>query len=458
MSFKKVFILAILSLSLFISIRTKQIEKLRDLKCDNCNVIIIGIDALRADHLGAYGYARPTSPNIDFLSQKSIIFKNNYSQSITTSPSFMSIFTSLYPTDHGILFTNPASYGYPLVKINDKIKTLPQIIQNNDYTTNALVSSLAIPPEIGFSKGFDEFTKDSVENQRKKLFNFISQNKDKKFFIFYHDLTTHAPYIPNEKNLSFFEERKSVTNTLENPQKIFSVKDFFSTFDKNDPKSIQHLTNLYDATIKNVDDFIGELIVNLEKEKLMNRTIIIFTSDHGEELNDHGKFDHQQFYNEIAHVPLIIYNPKIDKGITINQISRSIDIMPTIFDFLGIKVDSQIRGKSLAPMILNPEKNIKLPAITVMGAGKSLTIGEFKLIDQTAFQTHLEKPITLELYNLSRDPKEENNLINTNNLEQDSLIKSYSDIINDNNYSKTPDIININPNDKTINELRRLGY
>ena len=301
---KYILVFFILSIAIFLFFYISQsrysIDKTRNiLRCPNCNVILISIDALRADHLGAYGYSINISPNIDQFANDGVLFLNAISQSSWTPPSHMSIMTSLYPSKHKIMFSDSR-------KLDDTKITLAEILNNNGYITGAFVSSYHLSDSLGFTKGFylydnGGFTRDASENILKSI-DWISINRNRKFFLFLHLGNVHEA-------------------------------------DALQPK--------YDISINYTDYRLGELFKKLKEFDIDNKTLIIITSDHGEEILDHGETGHvTTLYDELIRVPLIVRGPNIPNKIILSQV-ESIDIMPTILDFLDINANISVDGKSL---------------------------------------------------------------------------------------------------------------
>ncbi len=167
---------------------------------ENYNIVLIFIDTLRADHLSCYGYFRKTSPNIDQLAKKSVVFEQNFSTVSFTNASFMSIITSLYPKSHGVLYIYKD-------KLSPRVKTLAEILQMYGYKT-AWFGPLNDPhldPKVGFGRGFDDvfdtfpgFPK-QLDKLRTNLCDWLQRNKDRKFFLNFHTYKVHAPYLPSLK-------------------------------------------------------------------------------------------------------------------------------------------------------------------------------------------------------------------------------------------------------------------
>lgn len=448
---------------------------LAHLKCPNCNIILIGVDTLRADHLSSYGYSRQTSPNIDKLAQNGLLFKNAFSASSKTTPSFMSIFTSLWPFDHGILSTLNPDSPEKIKKIDPRITTLAELLKNNGYKTKAFITSPQLPAEVGFGDGFDEYTKGSIFDKRNDFLDWLRNQRGGKFFVFFHDIEPHDPYLPPKPYDTLFDPNYQGKIQLtkydakilnQNPQDNDTIKDslqkisffreagsnkFWGDVDQNDPLDINHLSALYDGEIKDLDDFIGELQKTLNETKLGQNTIIVFTADHGEEFKEHQKFKHEQLYNELVHVPLIFSLPDNSTPIQIDSGVRTVDIMPTIADILNIKANFTIRGQSLLPLVVNPQMswNPQILATQYEGRDKTLISGDYKLIIHDKER---------ELYNLKTDFEEKNNLIYTSPKIAEQLESQLKMLIISSEFKYPATQINLQINQETIENLKDLGY
>ena len=357
-------IIFILSIIILFSTIFYFYEENNDYACKNCNVILITIDALRADHLGCYGYSINTSPNIDKFANESIIFTHSFSQSSWTLPSMSSVFSSIYP------------YLYDDVKIEEylllskSVKTLPEILKENGYLTAGFVDACYMNSYFGFNKGFDIYDDRGciytnfwgIKNIENNVFEFLNENKQNKFFLYLHLMEVHSA---TEKNISE-----------------------------------------YDKNILYEDEGINILLNKLKELNLEQKTIIIITADHGQEIFDHGNFGHgETLYDEVIHVPLIIKIPFFEHKVISNQV-ESIDIAPTILGLLNITIPEQFQGKSFIPLIMGYEKENKAVYSKLLTL-TSFRTNNFKLIYDT---TEGAK----ELYDLKNDPKEKVNLIKEN--------------------------------------------
>ena len=424
--------------------------------CKDCNIILIDIDSLRVDHLGCYGYDKNTSPNIDKLAEKSFVFENFFIESSHTTLSKMSVYTSLYPYKHKVRPIIESGFR----ELDHTILTLPQILSQTGYTTVWVgpMASMSLSFGFGFDRGFDYFIEGGYYDHYdwNDGIDWIKENKEKKFFISFYSEITHDPYSPNNYTLAKFTNRTDVEiidivyilkegreRVINKPNLVFnesfinenneifmnksklnasldalcynlSIQHyrcsdlyrniFWDRFNPENASDIEALNALYDAVIYEADQNIKGLIKVLEDEQLFDKTIIIFYSDHGDEFWEHNGTNHgDHLYDEVIHVPLIIYIPEIENK-EVNELAQGVDIMPTILDLIGVKVPAQSKGKSLLPVILK-ETSVRYFALsqTVFGT-YSLRSMNWKYI--TNFEG-IE-----ELYNLKEDPYEKNNLAN----------------------------------------------
>jgi arylsulfatase A-like enzyme len=370
-----------------------------------CNIILISVDSLRSDHLGIYGYFRNTSPNIDRFAEEAIIFKNAFAQSYWTLPCHASIFTSRYPSVHGAIDKSR--------KLDSSEITLAEVLRDNGYRTLAFTGDGYVSSVFGFSQGFDIFIEDelSLAGNIKSALKWIELNKDKKFFIFLHGYEVHSlPMAPRQFlsryvdpkyngiaksfNLDWSEDSHNIYNYT------YSLNNMSFLLNKSD---IEYIIDCYDGGVNYIDYNIGELIDELKKLNLDKKTIVIITSDHGQALMEHGYIGaHQDIYDEVIHVPLIIKIPNLSfKRVIENQV-RSIDIMPTILDLVGLNIPNTVQGKSLLPLIRG-DINLSLPVFSEKEDAIAIRMDGFKYIWRASGKH--------ELYNLTSDPKEQINII-----------------------------------------------
>lgn len=373
------------------------------------NVILISIDTLRADHLGCYGYSKQTSPNIDNFAKDSVLMEKCIAQAPATLSSHGSIFTSLIPSHHG-------GYFKPRWPISPQVYRITDILKLNGYQAVSFNGRGQLAGEFGLQRGFDiyegtpqefthmsEFTFDKKVNRTRQ---WLQNRKRDQFFLFLHTYHTHHPYTPRDEYLKLFD--MDYNGKL---PKHISV-DLIRKINKNEIElndaDKQHIINTYDAEIREMDDSFGELISILKEEGIYRDSMIIFTSDHGEEFGEHGKMatHSHTLFNELLHVPLIIKFPKNrHKAKRVKYLCRSVDILPSILNVLKIKIDIDIAGISLIPVIVENKKMdiyaISQKDITDVLASENWSImnNEWKLYND-------------RLYDLKNDPMELNPIKN----------------------------------------------
>ena len=381
-------------------------------------IILISIDTLRADHLGIYGYHRDTSPQIDALAKESIVFENAVVQSPWTLPSHMSIMTSLYPASHGVLKRN----NY----LADEHVTLAELLREKGYTTAAFADGAFMKGVYGFKQGFDIYDGDTtigIEHILPKAQQWLEENKASPFFLFIHCYDVHDPYAPPPPYDTIFHDFTYTGNFIPTTKNLQTVA--WEGMEVKD-EDLRHIEALYDGGIRYTDEKIGEFLSYLQAAGLKENTLIIITSDHGEEFQEHGSFLHWQIYSRPnLHVPLIMHIPGYPrKEIRIEELVQSIDILPTILDSARLPPHPSAQGRSLLPLakrnstflrrslwrLFRPFSNDEKVAF----AEHTKTRGErkqyYSLITDDYQIIYSILPPSVELYHLKEDPLAQKNI------------------------------------------------
>ncbi len=388
------------------------------------NVILIVIDALRADHLGCYGYKRDTSPNIDKFAKEGAIFTQAISQGSYTPPSLFSILTSTYPNTHKVY-----TFG---VSSNKKIKTLPEILKTKGYYLG-LISARSGLAEFNFPKLEEEFhavhtasRKHTIKADKvtENAIEWLKLNKNKRFFLWLYYLDPHAPYRPPAPYDKLYANDKFIKeNNKHIPIADESREEGLSDEYKVIPRitavkgitDINYYISQYDGEISFMDNQIGAVLTELKRLDLYDNTLIVITSDHGESMGERNfYFVHGvNLYDELLKVPLIISGRNvIPRGKIINSQVRLIDIMPTILDIVNIQSNNIMQGISLLPLIR--EKDVpKLDSFSEVYFKdrrhlKGIRTDKWKFIEVYNVITN---KYSYELYDLENDPRELNNLV-----------------------------------------------
>ncbi len=332
-------------------------------------VILVSIDTLRADHLNCYGYtARPVSPSIDALASYGILFKEAIAAAPWTTPSHMSMMTSVSPTEHQVLaiaqeINNALKLGGGYPVLSPSIKTLPEALKGAGWVTGAFTGGRTVDPRLGFGRGFDSYDVSMDKLGPRKVtmvLDWLSARKGEKepFFLFWHTFEVHAPYmrgrfldsvVPPDSAAAM---RRDLLKMLRKRGRK-RLGPGIALLDRHDAYTAKVCTALYDGGIRWVDDAIGQMVARLRDLGLYDRVMIVVTSDHGEQLGEHnGLFFNAHghtLYDDLIHVPLIVKLPgQRHAGVAVSGIVRHIDVMPTILDVAGVQ-GPPMRGVSLRP-------------------------------------------------------------------------------------------------------------
>ncbi len=316
--------------------------------------ILISIDTLRADHLGLYGYPRPTSPFLDSLARRATVFEEAYSQFPSTLVSHMSMLTGLYPREHGVLQPNAV--------LSPKVETLPEVFQRNGFRTAGFTEGGYVSGRYGFRRGFDVFASrdrglrgDRLVEQTFHLgTSFLkSLGPQDRFFLFLHTYAVHAPYDAPRRYQDLFWSGPPPPGAI--PPTSPALIRWDLTGEGPPPAAvIDRLRAQYDAGIRQTDDVLRSFFADLERLGLANDVTVVITADHGEEFQDHGRFNHTQLYQETLHVPLLILHPDASVPVRHGGVVQLVDLAPTFYELARLKARGRPSGASLASRIGNP--------------------------------------------------------------------------------------------------------
>lgn len=413
-------------------------------KLPHPNVLLITIDTLRADHLGCYGYRLPTSPNIDRLAKYGVLFNDCTVQWPLTWPSMASMNTGAYPKTTGI--------EYKLSILPDSFYMLSEIFGEAGYSTGAVVANFTVGKKYGFAQGFDHFVESWQEMWAKEqgdapiaddprilkkytnativtdqALAWIEKVKgEKPFFLWLHYMDPHGPYIPPLEYRAYFRNSHEI-----NDVPLKAIPKYQRRGNKEGPiTDLGFYKTEYDREIKYLDDEIGRLISELSWQGLDADTLIVFSADHGESLDEHDYFlEHGKLpYQPSAYIPLILVQKGVlPSGKTIEHPVGLIDLSATILDLSGISIPASFEGQSLRDMILNEGDGPKPEYVFMQsGRGTELTIrsGKWKLIH---FQNRKQSDKQFELYDIHSDPTELKNIAS----EHPDIVRDLSKVLLD---------------------------
>lgn len=384
------------------------------------NVLLIVADALRPDHLGCYGYNRPTSPNIDKFAADALVFENAFSNASWTLPSMGTIFTSLYPYQHHALYWTD--------NLPRRCLTLAEVFRNKNYATFAIQTNPSVTKNHNFHQGFEryeEIEQEKAETVTAKFLGWVKNHQKKPFFAYLHFMDTHVPYSAPQEFSQIFG-LKNDTLLKKGRFKTFDIR-ILSEIGLSAEEKV-HLISLYNGAVKYFDNNFERIVDYFKKIDMLNKTIIILTSDHGEEFWEHDGFAHgHSLYNEVLRVPLIIRYPPRLPAKRANSRCQLLDIFPTVLNIARIPNGYELRGNDLTSLISNQQQDSE----TVFAEGilfgsekRGIIKDTWKLIEDTGKRDEdtfeILGDITKyrakdeqesKLYNIAEDFREKFNLI-----------------------------------------------
>jgi arylsulfatase len=312
-------------------------------QCSPANVILIVVDTLRSDHLGCYGYERPTSPSIDSLAATAVRYERAFSQAPWTTPSVASLLTSQYPPELGIIHEPD--------RLDDRFVLLSELLVGHGYTTGAVISHIYLGSKWNLDQGFEVYDESCIVGHEEvsspcvtdTAIKLITRRRSRPFFLLVHYFDPHYDYIEHEgydlcEHFDYHGRLSSVTSYKE-------MSTLITEFDEHD---LAHLRCLYDSEIAFTDAHIGRLIDELRETGLYDSSIIILTADHGEELLERSTVGHGgTLFNEQINIPLIIRYPGSESAEVVRKSVGLVDVLPTILDYLELPVEHELAGTSL---------------------------------------------------------------------------------------------------------------
>ena len=313
------------------------------------DVVLVSIDTLRADRLGAYGGRHPEgiSPFLDRIAAESTLFERVAAQAPFTLPSHVSMLSGQYPTVHGVL---------DITRRIDPRRTplLASVLADAGYLTGGFTGGLLVKHDFGFDQGFDTyFEVDPLKDGHlERVLDWLEANRDLPFFLFFHTYAVHD-YAWNDPEYT----RRFNPGGVDGRTAL--VLSRARSFSEDPRKAVEYtaadklcIDNLYAAGIRKTDDALKRVVEFLERMGVLDRTLLVVTADHGEELLDHGFIQHKDtLYEEVIHVPLLVHPPGGMAARRVPGLVELVDVTPTILDLVGLSLPESVQGRSLAPLI-----------------------------------------------------------------------------------------------------------
>lgn len=393
------------------------------------NLILISLDTLRHDRLGCYGYEQPVSPTMDLFAKEGFQFMNFYAQAPYTLPSHASLFSSLYPTVHGMHDFRG--------RMTEGITLLAERLAEHGLATASFNNGGFVSHEFGFHRGFDLYCEvdpighwylmgrspdnpnrlaDGSPGSLDKALTWLREVKGKRFFLFLHTFMIHDYLPPKDLAMHFNENCPSRLRPAEKNCRLINheyVKEHGISRD-----DLAHFVNMYDATVKAADNMVGKVLSQLEELGLLDTTIVVITSDHGEEFMEHGSVQHgKSVYDEVIHVPLLMHVPGMEGGKKVDTFINQVDVMPTLLEIMGIPPVKGMQGHSFLPLMKGREGKdriifgeVQLPKRTFRHC---IIVDGWKYVEGRIDSSLVFPALNpVEFFELKTDHREQHNLLN----------------------------------------------
>jgi arylsulfatase A-like enzyme len=464
------------------------------------NVMVVLIDTLRADHLGAYGYARPTSPQFDALAREGVLFERTVAQAAWTKPSVASLFTGRFVKHHGVVTSRDA--------LGADLTTMAEALGGRGYRTAAFTANPWITPEFRFDQGFDQFESGrAMAAQLTSLYKLLkrvdrlaarttgvktdlagtvfwgtsgnlgnserdrlltdaavdwigAQGAAQPFFMYMHLIGPHDPYNPPTEYVRPFREAgwDGLPGPTKPPARVQTI------FDKADPLGEHEQAAMmaqYDGAIAFADAQLGRLVEALRKAGVLDRTLIVVTADHGEEFYEHHNWRHgNQLYNEVVHVPLLFRLPERLQPTRRSDVSMLVDVLPTLVNLVGGGQPIEgLDGRPLFATGTTPIPTAYAEHFWFDGGtyvSRMVERGELKLKETKDEASGKEKT---ELYDLAADGGEQRNLLeNAGAVRENGLGELQDLLVQFGDKLSVGSTVAVEVDPSTKERLRALGY
>lgn len=372
------------------------------------DVILIVVDTLRADHLGLYGYAKPTSPNLDAFAREGIVFDDVTAQAPWTTPSVASLFSSLHPSAHGIRYRLEANRSARLSKGRD---TLAELLARAGWVTLGVAANPWLGPETGLAQGFESYTLLSGVKSPAPAVNRIALERldadpRRPFFLYLHYMDVHGPYHAPQPFQARFQPARA---TAPLPPRARAALPGYLRLDS--ARSLAGYIGAYDAGIRYWDENFAQLLAQLEARGLLENALVVVTSDHGEEFLEHGGFGHgRTLFQEQVHVPLVFWSRALGLGPgTVEHPVALIDVAPSVLGLLGLPAPEAFQGLDRRGLMVHRKPRARPvfseAAVRIggfpppSGALRAVRAGDWKVVENL-------KTGELRLFDLGQDPEE----------------------------------------------------
>jgi arylsulfatase A-like enzyme len=447
------------------------------------NLVIVVMDATRADHVGCYGYPRDTTPNLDRLAQEGLLFEQHFCQFPQTTVSTASLFTGQYPDTHGLVdWTTSQDAHYQ--SIDPSTVTLEGALQVAGFETFFFSSNRCASPSLGVG---GDFQHSQLVERRVEIPEYrprgkgwaapgapmliraaaagLAARKGSPLFLYLHFLPPHVPYEAPEEIVERYRGRQP-------PNYWHGEPAFTRVWEKwagvEPPGKGADWVNIYDANLRWADQSLGNLIAELKQQGLWDNTLLIVTADHGESMGDHRYTWHASCpYDETIHIPLVIRFPGDQRPVgRVSALTETVDLMPTILDLYGVHSPETVQGKSLVPLLTGGTRQLHDYVFCKTGGNWACYV----IRDHNTALFLYQTSDLRALFDLVKDPWQTHNLIAEEPARAAPLLRAFDGFAHT---QLTPPLDFVDPNyqpppkhalptkpvsEETKRQLRALGY
>jgi len=440
-------------------------------------IILIVIDALRADYLGTYGFEGPVSPNLDALAKESVVFERCSSQAPWTTASMASMMTSLYPEAHGVRLApddprDQQSWRDRWTRaIPESTTTLAECLRDRGYRTAAFIANPFLARGLGFEQGFDTFDETAATNRNRDSSSLLDAGlewlrsqtaDDEPTFLYLHLMDVHGPYTAPDSDFAAVRDSPGFGEPMTLPDWGFRRIQPYLRGPRwakgRERDQLRTWRGRYAAGIHAADRRIGEFIQELRNDGLWDQQLVVVTSDHGEELFDHGGWDHGfSLHEHQLHVPFMVRFPgDREAGGRVEDLVRLVDLMPTLIELTGSSGPPDMIGGDFRSLLDHSAKRWE-PRVAFATSDKrhpgdsSIFNGRYKLIaDMTAKR--------FKLYDIENDPGESNEISADNPaIVQSLVLRLIEEVAKIEQGTNSADSQGEIPSDQ-LERLQELGY
>jgi arylsulfatase A-like enzyme len=320
------------------------------------HVMLVVVDTLRADHLGFYGYERPTSPGLDAWAARGAVFEQALATSPWTLPSFASIYTGELPSRHeAARVAGPRDVGTVVGRLNAELRTLAEILGEAGFATAAIVNNPFLEPRTGVERGFDHYDWHPGANHDMRRaedvvdrgLSWLEAAGDQPSLLVLHLFDPHLDYDPPPATRGRFTAGYEGRLRYPVSDRRRIRKQLLAT----EPDDRAFIVGAYDEEVLYVDAELTRLLGSLDDAGRLGETLVVLVADHGEEFFEHGGFEHgRTVYQEVLRVPLVVWGPGI-RPARIRAPVSIVDVLPTVLEALALAPEPEIAGRSLWPLL-----------------------------------------------------------------------------------------------------------